>query len=135
MDIAESLQRHEWKGLWWAWLLHVIGPFYLAFVVLNLWNWFVVEAIHGSTLSYGQAFGFVLIGYAVSFRDADNKNWKKVFVIVNGCVRDDKQVAVDEAVAGEEKKEWLIDLVVVAIRFGIYTVILGIGWGIRNFLM
>ena len=38
-----------------------IVPFYTAFVVQNLWNWFVASAIHGEDISYWQSFGALLI--------------------------------------------------------------------------
>jgi hypothetical protein len=38
-----------------------VTPFYTAFVVQTLWNWFVAEAIHASEISYWQSFGILIL--------------------------------------------------------------------------
>jgi hypothetical protein len=49
-------------------LLIPVIPFYRAFVIQNLWNWFVSDALHAAKISYWQSFGIVITVYILAYK-------------------------------------------------------------------
>ena len=114
-------------------LLMMLGGFFTAFVLQNLWNWFVVPALHASELSYWAAVGIrmtigLLKGDASIYRGLKEEKLAKM---VEACVPPDKLQAIEE----EFKSDiWMIYTPVIT-ELGGGALILMFGWVIYTFLL
>jgi hypothetical protein len=72
-----------------------VVPFFTAFVVQTLWNWFVAGALNASPLSYWHAFGLGLFIYLLrAWHDNavdETKNLKITLVLLRACVPPEKE--------------------------------------------
>jgi hypothetical protein len=73
------------QKIWLAFAITLAMPFYTAFVVQQLWNWFVVPALHASELSYVMTVGLLLLVFLFKHSDSEGLDTKQ---------RDDLLVAV-----------------------------------------
>jgi hypothetical protein len=84
----------------------VIGPFYTAFVVQTLWNWFVAEALHSAEISYWQAFGMLILVMVLSRRDTDKYEreirWKQTKTMLEECLTPARRYTLQEEFKKEE---------------------------------
>jgi hypothetical protein len=119
-------------------LVVFVTGFYTAFVLKNLWNWFVAPAVHTGEISYWMMYGIQLIWDLLSLRKWNNplkqQKWGSLFVVLDGCLPDEKRAQVEEALKGREETLWA------DFRRKVYgdligqTVALVIGWGVHVFL-
>lgn len=49
----------SWKKLVAVYLFSMLGGLYVAFVAMNMWNWFIVPALHLSDISFLLMLGVV----------------------------------------------------------------------------
>jgi hypothetical protein len=118
----------------WALALSFLVLAYTPFVLMNLWDWFVTDAIHANAISYWQALGFILIIYVVRLWLAGEaeENWQRAFLFLERSVPDLRRDSVMDAAKEKDRKRG------VGTELGKlagHTFLLVIGWGIHAFLM
>src|ERR1700734_824061 len=70
------------------WCFSILVGLFKAFVLLNLWNWFVVDAFHVSPISYLPMLGvvwFIQLATASPNNDAGFL-WKRMHALIGFCV-------------------------------------------------
>jgi hypothetical protein len=115
-----------------------VTGFYTTFVLKNLWNWFLAPALHTSEVSYWMMYGIQLIWDVLSVRTWNNpleqRKWDGLFMVLDGCLPDEKRAQVEEALKGTERTLWAdLQRKVFGDLIG-QTVALAIGWGVHVFL-
>jgi len=78
----------------------ILGAIFRAFVLMNLWNWFVTTAFHISEISFLQTLGISLVISTFS-SDAekftrDEKRWEVLMTTLEHCVPEDKKAELKE---------------------------------------
>ena len=120
-----------------AFCLIWLGGLWTAFVVQNLWNWFLASAIHASELSYFEALGILLLVYLLKKQSRDRLEdevrWNKVMAAVDVCVPPHRAEELKLALAKQETPGWLMVLNIASEPLGA-TIVLGIGWVVHTFL-
>jgi len=114
----------------------VVVWLYTAFVMQQLWNWFVVGALNVPTISYWSMYGIVIIVGMFREKDTmkDDDRWERAFTTLKACVPEYKRADIDEYV--KEQKEGMLGRswwLIVEKLFG-NTFTLGLGWTIHTFL-
>ena len=114
-----------------------LGGLWTAFVVQNLWNWFLAPAIHASELSYFEAVGILLLAYVLKKESKDRleneERWDKAMVTLGACVPPGKAEELKLAHEKKEKPGWLMVLNLASEPIG-STIVLGVGWVVHTFL-
>ena len=118
-----------------------IVPFYTTFVIQNLWNWFVADALHAATISYWQAFGvfivFSLLTYKPPSEYKSDTRWKRAFSMMEAIVPEEELTILNERFS-EEDQSWTAIISLVGHDLGkaiIGTTCLIVGWVVHTFLM
>jgi hypothetical protein len=127
------------KKMFWLALVSPVIGLYRAFVLQNMWGWFVVSAFHVQEISYWVAYGLILLQWFL-FDDAGEESvnghrWRVLSIVTDACIPDEKKIVVDGLLKQHMSAMW-IDLV--GSMFGnlaANTVTLAIGWGIHAFLV
>ena len=121
-------------------------PLYTAFVTQNLWNWFVAEAFHATSISYWQALGVVMLVNLLMYRSTHavdeeklEKRWKQTLAVVELCVPDENLPFVEAAKEAQEPNRGPLRVVEIFMRpLGepvAGTFVLAIGWLVHTFLV
>jgi len=112
--------------------------FYTTFVLQNLWNWFVVPALHTAEVSYWMMYGIQLIWDLLSVRGWDNpvneRRWEVALMAIDMCIPDEKRVRFGESLNAIEGARWSKLAEQVAGDLAAATVTLAVAWGIHTFL-
>jgi hypothetical protein len=138
-------QRRGKVVLWFRVLLPLLSmaqPLYTAFVMRELWNWFVSEALHASPISYGQAFGLYMLVKLVMHRDdlkcLLDRRWEQLVPLLALCAPQDRSIEFETAVNGNKHEGAAMGL---AVEYGDdisetvkATLALVIGWFIQAFV-
>ncbi|PYR96699.1 MAG: hypothetical protein DMG16_27015 [Acidobacteria bacterium] len=93
----------------WALIVGLLIRLYTAFVALNLWNWFAVEAFHASTISFFLMYGLLLL-VELFWETEEQKagyRWKSLFTVLDFCVPEEKRQAVNQAIEEQKTAIWL----------------------------
>ena len=135
-DARTALKEPVWAKALFMFVFAFGVPFYMAFVVEKLWNWFLAAAFRGPDVSYWQALGLMIIIYLLKDNTVDEKaNWIRLFVIVEACVPDEHLHSVWETVEESGTRPWYV-LVEPQVEKAVHsTCFLGVGWAIHTFLM
>ena len=112
--------------------------FYTTFVLKSLWNWFLAPTLHTAEVSYWMMYGIQLIWDLLSVRKwndpLEQQKWDGLFMVLDGCLPDEKRAHVEEALQGREETLWAdFRRKVLGDLIG-QTVALAIGWGVHVFL-
>ncbi|PWU04164.1 MAG: hypothetical protein C5B51_17335 [Terriglobia bacterium] len=123
-----------------CWLAPVV-PFYTAFVVQNLWNWFLADALHASTISYWQSFGillgFWLLAQAKESESGNETRWNRAFSMLEAIVPQENLTILKETFRKEDES-WpaIVAAVAPQTRMAIAnSFALLIGWATHTFLI
>lgn len=127
----------NWKKVTLMWLVAIVVGFYTTFVLQTLWNWFAVEALHAPTISYWTMYGLMMLVRLVFDKNGAemDERFKRLGILVQGCIRDDKSDEVRTAIEDEEKG---LPLTLGAIAGGqaiANTLTLAIGFFVKAFLI
>jgi hypothetical protein len=113
------------------------GQFYTAFVVQNLWNWFVAEAVHGTEISYWRTLGFMILIYVLrhygSLELEREERWKQLLMMVEACVPPENKQEVRFANQKLKSQNSINNTTSIG-EAAIGTIALGLGWVIHTFL-
>jgi hypothetical protein len=119
-------------------VFQIVGPFYKAFVIQSLWNWFLASAIHADEISYPQAFGitmlFFLFSNHVSDKVEEGKRTELMQAYIAAMVPPGPKYTIDSERKKLEESVWYSKLD----SFGdiaTSTFVLVVGFGIHLFLM
>jgi hypothetical protein len=90
------------------WCLAIAIRLYQAFVLMNLWNWFVAEAFHVSSISFLPMLGIVWFVQLLTEhpnRDAEFF-WKKAYALIDFCIPEEKREAAASLVEKMNSEMW-----------------------------
>jgi hypothetical protein len=78
------------KKYGFVWLAMLLGGVFRAFVLMNLWNWFVTAVFHVSEISFLHVWGISLV-FSLFARDSDRfvreeKRWNVLMRTLQHCV-------------------------------------------------
>jgi hypothetical protein len=116
----------------------IVSGFYRAFVLQNLWNWFVVGALNASPIGYWQMYGINMLAQIVMERfDSwqDEERWTRTLAMLYMCVPEVKRNEADEYLKEQNEGEWMGTGMKVFGSLAGNTVTLGFGWLIHTVLM
>lgn len=125
--------------------LGILIATYTAFVLQNLWNWFIAGAIHGVELSFWQAGGILLVVMLIRHEpskedtaEKDKERWTRLLAMMKEAVPEHRRIYLEEP-PKEQKNSWK-DIAKTASgplleKVGLNTSMLIIGWLIHSFLM
>ena len=120
-----------------AFCLGLVVHLYTTFVLMLLWNWFVVPTFHVGDISFWTMYGLVIL--VSLFKDdtdknfADERRWKALMIAIDACIPPDQKENVKHELE-EVKGELWIDIGV-----GLFgqvlgnSLTLGIGFLIHTF--
>jgi hypothetical protein len=121
-------------------ILTPITPFYTAFVVQSLWNWFLADTLH-ATISYWQSCGILIIVSLIRYTDnreyLEDTRWERATAMLEAALPAESLAAVNETFR-EKNESWAAvfalasRLVAKAIAA---TFALGAGWVVHTFLI
>jgi hypothetical protein len=90
------------------WCLSILVGLFKAFVLLNLWNWFVVDAFHVPSISFLPMLGIVWFVQLVT--EHPNRDsafcWRKAYALLDFCIPEDKREATRAALAQLDGEMW-----------------------------
>jgi hypothetical protein len=112
----------------------IIG-FYTAFVLQQLWNWFVVPALHVEPAGYWVMYGIDLLILMIRQPDTllSEEHWKMAHISIGACIPLDKQQQVREELKSQEDMVWVTFAFDMANKIVVNTAFLAIGWGVQTF--
>jgi hypothetical protein len=118
-----------------------VVPLYTAFVVQNLWNWFVADALHAAEISYWQSLG-ILIAIFVVRHEAEKSYDKEIkserlYTMIEALLPEEKRTEFHESFKIEDES-WAATLAAVNPMMGkaiSNTIAIAVGWGVHTFLM
>jgi hypothetical protein len=86
----------------------LLVSFYEAFVLQQLWNWFVVPTFHLDPSGYPTMLGIRLIVFLFQTNDdgALNRKFQKLDLVVRACVPEEKQEALETAMKEMDGRLW-----------------------------
>lgn len=117
--------------------LAIVKPFYKAFVIRNMWNWFLAGAVHSEDISYVQAFGITMLFYLFANNASDtieeNKRWELLRSYVAEIVPTSAKDRIDSEHKKQENAVWYLHLDSFSDVFT-STIVLAVGWAIHTFL-
>ena len=90
------------------WCFSILVGLFKAFVLLNLWNWFVVDAFHVSPISFLPMLGvvwFIQLATASPNNDAGFL-WKKMHALIGFCVPEEKRQLAEKALKEVDEAAW-----------------------------
>lgn len=122
-------------------LLIPISPFYSTFVMQNLWNWFVAEAIHAAEISYWRAFGILVVLTVIRY-NVENTYEKemqapRIYRMVETLLSPEARAELHKSFEVEDQS-WSATIAGVNPQVGktiLNTVALAAGWGVHTFLI
>jgi hypothetical protein len=108
-----------------------------AFLLQQLWNWFVIRALHLEPVSYWVSYGiFMLInvfsGYPVSVEDA---KWRRTLLILNACVPYSEREELTHQLEIEKESDSLDAVSAIFGKVFGTSLTLGVGWAVHTFLL
>ena len=78
-----------------AWFVALLSGVFRAFVLMNLWNWFVTAVFHIPAISFLQVWGISLVIGLFSFDSnrfvTEQKRWNVLMTTLEHCVPEDKK--------------------------------------------
>jgi len=88
--------------------LAIVISLYKAFVLMNLWNWFVVGAFHVSSISLLPMLGVVwFVGLITDHSDSDAEFfWGKAFALIGLCIPETKRDAAQDEIRRMDSEMW-----------------------------
>jgi hypothetical protein len=118
-----------------------LAPFYSAFVVQSLWNWFVTGAIHGAELAYWQSLGILIVVSVLRHRDVqtfgEEMRWERALAMMEVTVPEEKRPELEESLK-KYGDSWRATLALTNPSVGramVNTIALVAGWVVHTFLM
>ena len=122
-------------------LVLLVGPLmslYTTFVLMNLWNWFAIEALHLPEISFWVMFGLVLmIGMftATSTNKEQEYSFKALSIAIDACIPEDKRQSVNEELKQNQEGIWVDLFFTVISRVAGATFTLVLGWVVHTFFV
>jgi hypothetical protein len=118
----------------------ILRPFYTAFVVQALWNWFVAEAIHASEISYWHSFGMLLLVFVLTAKEdtehREEKRFDRLSLMVKSLLPTEKLAALEESFKKEDTSSLSrVFAIIDHSKATLNTTVLVVGWGVHTFLM
>jgi hypothetical protein len=85
-----------WKKPLAQFFVTILMQFYTAFVVMNLWNWFVTRAVHAPSIGYLTVYALLLIVqlFRALPRQSEELKCKRLMIMLDACVRDSQRGAM-----------------------------------------
>jgi hypothetical protein len=123
-------------------ILVPIVPFYTAFVIQTLWNWFVVNGLHAAEISYWESFGILLVVAVFTHRGEHGVYQQETrsnhsYLMIEALLPDEKRLEFQKSFQ-EEDDSWKGTLGTIGPQLGkaiLNTLTLVIGWGVHTFFM
>jgi hypothetical protein len=117
-------------------LIAMIVNLYTAFVLQQLWNWFAVNALNASAVSYWTMYGLLMAVHLVTHKDSlqEELREKRMAIVLEACVQDSKRVEMNEYL--KEENQLLASQLgsqIFGKAFG-NTFTLALGWAVHTFL-
>ena len=133
---TRDIVKNRFRNLREYVFLFAVG-FYTTFVIQQLWNWFVVPALHVELASYWLIYGITMIVDLLRERNthADEHRWKQVFMVLEMSVPDPKRMELSESLNNKTEKAMKELGMDIAADFGAKTFVLVSGWAIHTFLL
>ena len=114
------------------WAKKILGSialsFYATFVLQQLWNWFIVPALHVDPASYWLIFGINTLFGLLRGEFSQEANNKITFMALDACIPDEKREEINNQLNGAVVEN-------IAIRAFSNTMALAIGWAVHTFLL
>lgn len=127
-----------WKKAALFWLVGTVMGLYTTFVLQNLWNWFVTEAFHLSSISFWVMYGIVLIfgmfGEQHSEKSTEEQRIKVLMIGLDACIPEDKKELVKEQLEEQEQQVWGQVGMSIFEKVVTNTFTLGLGWTVHVLL-
>ena len=83
-----------------AFLAAILGGIFRAFVLMNLWNWFVTEVFNVSQISFLQVLGISLVISLFSSNSEkfteEERRWAVLMTTLQRCVPEEQREALKE---------------------------------------
>src|SRR5215469_2178848 len=117
-------------------VLPLVSGLYIAFVLMNLWDWFVAPSFHLSEISFWMMYGLTLIVYVfrhtASWEAESVWRHKEITVMLNACVQSEQRSEMANVLKEmqEDISEWRRAGLEHAGR--IFAATLALGLGFRN---
>ncbi|MGD0404356.1 MAG: hypothetical protein ABSB66_14290 [Candidatus Acidiferrales bacterium] len=125
-----------WKKPLAQFFVTILMQFYTAFVVMNLWNWFVTRAIHAPSIGYLTVYGLLLIVqlFRALPRQSEELKYKRLMIMLDACVRDSRREAMADELREINKEttdvpSWMVIETLVG-----NTIALILGWFINGLI-
>jgi hypothetical protein len=125
-----------WKKPLAQFVVTILVQFYTAFVVMNLWNWFVTRAIHAPVIGYLTVYGLLLIVqlFRALPKQSEELKYKRVMIMLDACVRDSQREAMADELKEINKEttdvpSWMVIETLVG-----NTIALILGWFINGLI-
>jgi hypothetical protein len=125
-----------WKKPLAQFVVMILMQFYTAFVVMNLWNWFVTRAVHAPAIGYLTVYGLLLIVqlFRALPKQSEELKYKRVLIMLDACVRDSQRAAMADELRDINKEmtdvpSWMVVETLVG-----NTIVLVLGWLISGLI-
>src|SRR3989442_6521097 len=115
-------------------IIALLGGVFSAFVLMNLWNWFVTTVFHVSEISFLQVLGLSLV---IQLFTGDHNQfgekfkWDILMRMLEHCVPDDKKQALKEELKEVEEGFGLELGLMIFSQLSTTTAVLGFGFVIH----
>ncbi len=127
----------NWKNTIRAYGIWLGISLYTNVVVLALWNWFAVPALHVAEVGYWQIYGVtLLLGLLFSRSDSgEGHQFTMISMLLEAVLPEDKRPVIEKALQ-EQKQEQVRNAMVYGVfsKIGGNTATLIVGWTIHTFL-
>jgi hypothetical protein len=128
----------RWKNTIRAYGIWLGLSLYTNVVVLALWDWFAVPALHVPDVSYWQFYGVTLL-LAILFSPPDSGDRHQLTMIsmqLEAVLPEDKRLVIQEALQEQQQEKQARNAMVFSLisRISGNTTVLIIGWTIHTFL-
>ena len=114
----------------------IVISLYKAFVLMTLWNWFVVDAFHVSSISFFLMLG--VVWFVDLLTDRPNRDaeffWKKGYALLDLCIPDQKRELAQDVQKQMESEMWPMLLEGAGSRIFHITLILALGFCVYVFV-
>ena len=119
-----------------AWISGMLVSLYTAFVVLNLWNWFIATTFNIPEASYWYIYGMLLLISLFTDNGQDfmqEQRWKIIFTTIDICLPEQAKEEVASRIKDIEDGIWSEVCIKLFGRIAGFTLTLIFGWVVHIF--